>query len=78
MALKKGHNSTKGDNPDFKKNDTGQLFFDAESIFEISKPYLKVVTDRQTHARMEGTSPIKAIRIFNFFKVRGIMTTQAI
>ena len=32
-----------GDNPDFKKN-TGQLFFYEESIYEISKPYLKFET----------------------------------
>ena len=50
---KKGHNSTKGDNPDFKKN-TGQLFFYAESIYEISKPYLKLVMDGLTDARTDG------------------------
>ena len=27
------------------------LFFDAESIYEISKPYLKGLTDGRTHAR---------------------------
>ena len=26
----------------------GQLFFDEESIYEISKPYLKFVTDART------------------------------
>ena len=31
----------------FKKK-MGQFFY-AESIYEISKPYLKVVTDRRTH-----------------------------
>ena len=40
MTLKKGHNPTKGDNPDLKKK-YGQLFFDEESVCEISKPYLK-------------------------------------
>ena len=43
MTLKRGLNSTKGDNPDCKKN-TGQLLFDEESIYEISKPYLKFET----------------------------------
>ena len=28
----------------------GQLFFTAESIYEISKPYLKLVTDGRTEA----------------------------
>ena len=53
MTLSKGHNSTKGDNLDLKKN-MGQLFFDAESIYEISKPYVKVVTDGRTHRQMDG------------------------
>ena len=35
----KGHNSTKGENPDLKKN-ICQLFFDEGSIYEISKLYL--------------------------------------
>ena len=39
--LHRGKHSTKGDNPELKKN-TGQLFFDEESIYEISKPYLKI------------------------------------
>ena len=39
MTLQKGHNSTKGDNPDLKKN-MYQLFFDEESIYKISKLYL--------------------------------------
>ena len=41
MTLEKGHNSAKGDIPDFLKKNTGQLFFDEESIYEISKPYPK-------------------------------------
>ena len=36
LIFSKGHNSRKGDNLDKKKN-TGQLFFDEESIYEISK-----------------------------------------
>ena len=58
-----GHNSTKGNNQD-KKN-MGQLFFDEESIYEISffdeesiyeisKLYLKFVTDRHTDRSMDG------------------------
>ena len=39
MALIKGHNSTKADNPDLIKY--GSLIFDEESIYETSKPYLK-------------------------------------
>ena len=39
MTLKKGHNSTKGDNLDLQK--MYQLFFDEESIYEISKLYLR-------------------------------------
>ena len=36
------------------KKNTGQLFFDAKSIYEISKPYLKLVTDGWTDARTDG------------------------
>ena len=32
----------------------GQLFFDEESIHEISKPDLKFVTDGRTDARTDG------------------------
>ena len=32
----KGHNSARGDD---KKKNTGKLFFDEESIYEISKPF---------------------------------------
>ena len=40
------------------RKNTGQLFFDAESIYEISKPYLKVVAEERTDGRKEGrTSP---------------------
>ena len=39
MTLQKGHNSTKGDNPELKKN-MWQLFFAEESVNEISKLYL--------------------------------------
>ena len=34
MSISKGHNSTKGDNSALKNN-TCQLFFDDESIYEI-------------------------------------------
>ena len=40
MTLKKGHNPTKGDNPDLKKYGSA-IFFYEESFCEISKPYLK-------------------------------------
>ena len=44
----------------------GQLFFDEESIYEISKPYLKFVMDGRTEKP-------KTICPFNFFKVGGII-----
>ena len=37
LSPSKGHNSARGDNSDKRKN-TGKLFFDEESIYEISKP----------------------------------------
>ena len=46
----------------------GQLFFDQESIYEISKPYLKSVMDRSTDARADKP---KAICPFNFFESWG-------
>ena len=42
----------------------GQLFFDEESIYEISKPYLKICMDRQTSPKQYA--PI------TFSKVGGI------
>ena len=47
------------------------VIFDAESIYEISKPYLKLVMD----ARMDKP---KAICPFNFFKVGGIKNRSLI
>ena len=32
----------------------GMLFFDEKSVFEISKPYLKFVTDERRDGRMDG------------------------
>ena len=64
----KGHNNTKGDNPDFKKN-TCQLFFDEESIYEISKQYLNKFCNGYTDGRADKP---KAICPFNFSKVGGI------
>ena len=58
MTLEKGHNSTKRDNPDLKKN-MGQLSFDEESIYEISKPYLKFVTDGRTDGRAQSNMPLQ-------------------
>ena len=43
-----GDEGNKGRSSRFKKN-TGQLFFDEESINEISKPYRKFVMDGRTH-----------------------------
>ena len=37
----------------------GQLFFDAESIYEISKPYLKVVTDGRTEEQAQSNIPLQ-------------------
>ena len=37
ILFSKGHNSEKGHNSDMKQN-TGQLFFHEEYIYEISKP----------------------------------------
>ena len=68
MPLYQGHNCTKGDNPEFTKN-TGQLFFDEESVYEISKPYLKICLDGQMDGRSDKP---KAICPFNFSKVGGI------
>ena len=38
MTLQKGHNSTKGNNPDLKNK--GQLFSDKESIMKFQNPIL--------------------------------------
>ena len=62
------HYSINGDNPD-KKN-MGLLFFDEECIYEILKPYLKLVTDGRTEA--QSNMPL------NFFKVGGIKTAQMV
>ena len=39
----------------------GQLFFDAECIYEILKPYLKLVTDGRTDGKAQSNMPL------NFF-----------
>ena len=62
VTLYKGHKLTKGDNPEFKKKNMGQLFFDDESIYEISKPYYKICLDGQAQSNCP----------FNFSKVGGI------
>ena len=36
------------------KKNTGQLFFNAESKYEISKPYPKLVMDGHTHGSKGG------------------------
>ena len=50
----------------------GQLFFDEESIYEISKPYLKLVTDGRTDGKAQSNMPL------NFFKFGGIKTAQMV
>ena len=40
MTLKKGHNSTKGDNPDLKNKD--HLFFDDEPISQVPNSVTKI------------------------------------
>ena len=39
----------------------GQLFFDAECIYEILKPYLKLVMDGRTDGKAQSNMPL------NFF-----------
>ena len=50
----------------------GQLFFDEECIYEILKPYLKLVTDRRTGWKALSNMPL------NVFKVGGIKTAQMV
>ena len=50
----------------------GQLFFDEECIYEILKPYLKLVTDGRMDGKAQNNMPI------NFFKVGGIKTAQMV
>ena len=54
----------------------GMLFFAEKSVYEISKPYLKFVTDeRRDDAWTDAqTDKPKAMWPFNFFKVGGIIT----
>ena len=61
------------------KKNTGQLFFGAESIYEISNPYLKLVTDgrtvARTHARKHGQTSPTQYAPSTYFKVGGIKNT---
>ena len=58
LTLQKGHNSTKTYNPDLKKN-MWQLFFDEESIYEISKLYLnKFWMDGRMDGLTDGRSEV--------------------
>ena len=50
----------------------GQIFFDEECIYEILKPYLKLVTDRKTDGKAQSNMPL------NFFKVGDIKTAQMV
>ena len=45
-----------------------QLFFDEECIYEILKPYLKLVTDGRTVGKAQSNMPP------NFFKVWGTLS----
>ena len=51
----------------------GQLFFDEECIYEILKPYLKLVTDGRTDGKAQSNMPL-----LNLFKVSGIKTAQMV
>ena len=50
----------------------GQLFFEEECIYDIFKPYLKLVTDRRTGGKARSNMPL------NFFKVGGINPAQMV
>ena len=50
----------------------GELFFDEECIYEILKPYLKLVTGERTDRKAQSNLPL------NFFKVGGIKTAQMV
>ena len=69
MTLQKGHNSTKGDNPDFKKI--------CVNYFWMRNPYKKfqncIFINFVTNAR---TDKAKAICPFNFFKVKNFMMSN--
>ena len=50
----------------------GQLFFYEECIYEMFKPYLKLVTDGRTDGKAKNNMPL------NFFKVGGVKTAQMV
>ena len=50
----------------------GQLFFYEECIYEIFKPYLKLVMDGRMDRKAQSNMPL------NFFKVGGIKTAQMV
>ena len=59
MTLKKGHNSTNGDNPDFKTYVS--IIYYEESIYESSKLYLnKFWTDERTNGRIDRRTDVQA------------------
>ena len=74
MTLKKGHNSTKGDNPDFKKN-MCQLFFDEESIYEISKLYLNKFCNGRTDRQAESNMPLQLFQSLGHKNQRNVDVT---
>ena len=47
----------------------GQIFFDEEPIYEISKPYLKFLTDGRTHASTHGRTSPKQYAPLTFSKL---------
>ena len=69
----KEHNSTKGDNPDLKIN-MYQLFFDEESIYEISKLYLNNFcngrTDAHTHGQADSNMPLQLFQSWGHKKLK--------
>ena len=76
MTLKKGHNSTKENNPDLKKY-VSIIFFDEESIYEISKLYLNTFcnghTDRRTDDHTDG--PAESNMPLQLFQSEGHKTS---
>ena len=64
MALQKGYNFTKGDNTDLKNMDE-LLFFDKETIYEISKHYLKFqIAKGNNSKKCKGQKLEKKVKYF--------------
>ena len=57
----------------------GQLFFDAESIYEISKPYLKFVTDGRTSPKQYDPSTFSKLGpTWGHKKSKGVIVISAL